>query len=80
MEHPVALAREERFAPAARTCRVSQPALPEGVRTLEEELGGLLVRRARPVSLRRWRPRRPELPGLTRSAHLGIRVRPPPRP
>ena len=33
------------FARAAETCNVSQPALTRAVRKLEEELGGLLLRR-----------------------------------
>lgn len=47
LEYLVALARERHFARAAQACRVSQPALSEAVRKLEDELGVLLVRRGR---------------------------------
>ncbi|MFI2606514.1 LysR family transcriptional regulator [Kitasatospora sp. NPDC018619] len=47
LEYLVALARERHFARAAEACRVSQPALSEGLRKLEDELGVLLVRRGR---------------------------------
>ncbi|GAB2825691.1 LysR family transcriptional regulator [Actinocorallia aurea] len=47
LEYLVALARERHFARAAEVCRVSQPALSEGLRRLEEELGVPLVRRGR---------------------------------
>ncbi len=43
----VALAREEHFGRAAAACHVSQPTLSAGLRTLEQELGVLLVRRER---------------------------------
>nr|WP_202501606.1 LysR family transcriptional regulator [Streptomyces sp. SID5785] len=47
LEYLVALARERHFARAAQACHVSQPALSEGVRKLEEELDVPLVRRGR---------------------------------
>jgi DNA-binding transcriptional LysR family regulator len=47
LEYLVALARERHFARAAQACHVSQPALSEGLRKLEEELDVLLVRRGR---------------------------------
>lgn len=47
LEYLVALARERHFARAAQTCRVSQPALSEAIRKLEEELDVPLVRRGR---------------------------------
>ncbi|MFE3876904.1 LysR family transcriptional regulator [Kitasatospora sp. NPDC059146] len=47
LEYLVALARERHFARAAQACRVSQPALSEALRKLEDELGVLLVRRGR---------------------------------
>ncbi|MBW1595596.1 LysR family transcriptional regulator [Streptomyces sp. JJ38] len=47
LEYLVALARERHFARAARSCHVSQPALSEAIRKLEEELDVLLVRRGR---------------------------------
>ncbi|MFN0153317.1 MAG: LysR substrate-binding domain-containing protein [Gaiella sp.] len=43
----VALAREGHFGRAATACHVSQPTLSAGIRTLEAELGVLLVRRER---------------------------------
>ncbi|MFF9011770.1 LysR family transcriptional regulator [Streptomyces sp. NPDC014870] len=47
LEYLVALARERHFARAAQSCYVSQPALSEAVRKLEEELDVPLVRRGR---------------------------------
>ncbi|MFI6152939.1 LysR family transcriptional regulator [Kitasatospora sp. NPDC051170] len=47
LEYLVALARERHFARAAEACHVSQPALSEGLRKLEDELKVLLVRRGR---------------------------------
>ncbi|MFE7314429.1 LysR family transcriptional regulator [Streptomyces sp. NPDC057555] len=47
LEYLVALARERHFARAAQSCYVSQPALSEALRKLEEELDVLLVRRGR---------------------------------
>ncbi|MEV7602529.1 LysR family transcriptional regulator [Kitasatospora sp. NPDC089797] len=47
LEYLVALARERHFARAAEACHVSQPALSEAVRKLEDELKVLLVRRGR---------------------------------
>lgn len=45
LEYLVALAGEQHFARAAELCAVSQPALSEGIRKLERELGVPLVRR-----------------------------------
>lgn len=47
LEYLVALARERHFARAAEVCHVSQPALSEGIRRLEADLGAQLVRRSR---------------------------------
>ncbi|MEV0259923.1 LysR family transcriptional regulator [Streptomyces sp. NPDC050617] len=47
LEYLVALSRERHFARAAQACYVSQPALSEAVRKLEDELGVPLVRRGR---------------------------------
>ncbi|MBC3191910.1 LysR family transcriptional regulator [Pseudonocardia sp. C8] len=47
LEYFVALARERHFARAAKACYVSQPALSEAVRKLEQELHVPLVRRGR---------------------------------
>ncbi|MFI1336232.1 LysR family transcriptional regulator [Streptomyces sp. NPDC020845] len=47
LEYLVALARARHFAKAAQACFVSQPALSEGIRKLEEELGIPLVQRGR---------------------------------
>lgn len=47
LEYLVALAHEGHFARAAESCYVSQPALSEGLRKLEEELDVPLVRRER---------------------------------
>ncbi|MER5755559.1 LysR family transcriptional regulator [Streptomyces sp. NPDC002088] len=47
LEYLVALARARHFAKAAQACYVSQPALSEGIRKLEDELGIPLVRRGR---------------------------------
>jgi DNA-binding transcriptional LysR family regulator len=46
-EYLSALAREQHFARAAAACHVSQPALSEGIRRLEADLGVQLVRRSR---------------------------------
>ncbi|MFC9392267.1 LysR family transcriptional regulator [Streptomyces sp. NPDC057027] len=47
LEYLVALSRERHFARAAQACHVSQPALSEAVRKLEDELGVPLVQRGR---------------------------------
>ncbi|HEY9370330.1 LysR family transcriptional regulator [Streptomyces sp.] len=47
LEYLVALSRERHFARAAQACYVSQPALSEAVRKLEDELDVPLVRRGR---------------------------------
>ncbi|MEU9336159.1 LysR family transcriptional regulator [Streptomyces sp. NPDC048290] len=47
LEYLVALSRERHFARAAELCHVSQPALSEAVRKLEDELDVPLVRRGR---------------------------------
>ncbi|MFF0480796.1 LysR family transcriptional regulator [Streptomyces sp. NPDC004435] len=47
LEYLVALARERHFARAAQACYVSQPALSEAIRKLEDELDVSLVRRGR---------------------------------
>ena len=47
LEYFVALARERHFARAASACFVSQPALSEAIRKLEQELKVPLVRRGR---------------------------------
>lgn len=45
LEYLLALARERHFSRAAVQCGVSQPTLSAGVRSLEDQLGVLLVRR-----------------------------------
>lgn len=47
LEYLVALARERHFARAAQACHISQPALSEAIRKLEDELDVPLVRRDR---------------------------------
>jgi DNA-binding transcriptional LysR family regulator len=47
LEYLVTLAREKHFAKAAEVCHVSQPALSSGIRTLEKELGVVIVQRER---------------------------------
>lgn len=47
LEYLVTLAREKHFAKAAEICRVSQPALSSGIRSLEKELGVMIVQRGR---------------------------------
>ena|SRR5450830_225542 len=47
LEYLVALSHERHFARAAEVCSVSQPALSEGIRKLEEELDVPLIRRGR---------------------------------
>ncbi|MEU8545056.1 LysR family transcriptional regulator [Streptomyces sp. NPDC048717] len=47
LEYLVSLARERHFARAAQSCHVSQPALSEAIRKLEDELDVSLVRRGR---------------------------------
>jgi len=47
LEYLVALSHERHFARAAEVCLVSQPALSEGIRKLEEELDVALIRRGR---------------------------------
>src|SRR5271169_6145913 len=46
----LALCETLTFTRAAETCNVSQPALTRAVRKLEEELGGLLLRREHNLS------------------------------
>jgi DNA-binding transcriptional LysR family regulator len=43
----VTLAREKHFAKAAEACHVSQPALSSAIRSLEKELGIMIVQRGR---------------------------------
>ena len=43
----VTLAREKHFAKGAEVCHVSQPALSSGIRSLEKELGIMIVQRGR---------------------------------
>lgn len=47
LEYLVTLAREKHFARAAEVCRVSQPALSSAIRSLEKELGVMIVQRGR---------------------------------
>src|SRR5580658_354127 len=47
LEYLVTLAREKHFAKAADLCHVSQPALSSGIRSLEKELGVMIVQRGR---------------------------------
>jgi len=47
LEYLVTLAREEHFAKAAEICHVSQPALSSAIRSLEKELGVMIVQRGR---------------------------------
>lgn len=47
LEYLVTLAREGHFARAAQRCHVSQPALSQAIRNLEEELGVTIVQRGR---------------------------------
>jgi DNA-binding transcriptional LysR family regulator len=47
LEYLVTLARERHFAKAAEICHVSQPALSSGIRSLEKELGVMIVQRGR---------------------------------
>ncbi|MFB7619709.1 LysR family transcriptional regulator [Kitasatospora sp. NPDC056181] len=47
LEYLVALSRERHFARAAQACHVSQPALSEAIRKLEEELDVPLILRGR---------------------------------
>jgi DNA-binding transcriptional LysR family regulator len=47
LEYLSALARERHFGRAAKSCHVSQPALSEGIRRLEAELGVQIVLRGR---------------------------------
>jgi DNA-binding transcriptional LysR family regulator len=47
LEYLVTLAREKHFAKAAEACRVSQPALSSAIRSLEKELGVMIVQRGR---------------------------------
>lgn len=45
LEYFIAVSREQHFARAAEACQVSQPALSDGLRKLENELGVPLIRR-----------------------------------
>ncbi|HEY1723066.1 MAG TPA: LysR family transcriptional regulator [Magnetospirillaceae bacterium] len=45
LQYLVALAREQHFARAAKSCNVSQPTLSAAIRQLEEELGAPIVER-----------------------------------
>ncbi len=47
LEYLVTLSREKHFAKAAEVCHVSQPALSSAIRSLEKELGVMIVRRGR---------------------------------
>ena len=45
------LSKELNFTRAARHCKVSQPSLSNGIKSLERKLGGRLVNREKPISL-----------------------------
>ena len=47
LEYLVTLVREKHFAKAAEVCHVSQPALSSAIRSLEKELGVMIVQRGR---------------------------------
>jgi DNA-binding transcriptional LysR family regulator len=47
LDYLVTLAREKHFAKAAESCHVSQPALSSAIRSLEKELGIMIVQRGR---------------------------------
>ncbi|GAC1299482.1 MAG: LysR family transcriptional regulator [Steroidobacteraceae bacterium] len=47
LEYLVTLARAQHFAKAAEACHVSQPALSSAIRSLEKELGVMIVQRGR---------------------------------
>jgi DNA-binding transcriptional LysR family regulator len=47
LDYLVTLARERHFAKAAEACHVSQPALSSAIRSLEKELGVMIVQRGR---------------------------------
>jgi DNA-binding transcriptional LysR family regulator len=47
LEYLVTLSREKHFAKAAEACHVSQPALSSAIRSLEKELGVMIVQRGR---------------------------------
>jgi len=47
LDYLVTLAREKHFAKAAEACHVSQPALSSAIRSLEIELGVMIVQRGR---------------------------------
>jgi DNA-binding transcriptional LysR family regulator len=47
LEYLATLAREKHFARAAEACHVSQPALSSAIRSLEKELGVVIVQRGR---------------------------------
>jgi len=47
LEYLATLAREKHFAKAAEACHVSQPALSSAIRSLEKELGVVIVQRGR---------------------------------
>src|SRR5271170_6579935 len=47
LDYLVTLAREKHFARAAEACHVSQPALSSAIRSLEKELGVMIVQRGR---------------------------------
>src|SRR5579862_3430063 len=47
LDYLVTLAREKHFAKAAEACHVSQPALSSALRSLEKELGIMIVQRGR---------------------------------
>jgi DNA-binding transcriptional LysR family regulator len=47
LEYLATLAREKHFAKAAEACHVSQPALSSAIRSLEKELGIMIVQRGR---------------------------------
>ncbi len=47
LDYLVTLAREKHFAKAAEACHVSQPALSSAIRSLEKELGVMIVQRGR---------------------------------
>lgn len=47
LSYLVALSREKHFGRAAQACHVSQPALSGAIRSIEQELGLVIVQRGR---------------------------------
>jgi LysR family transcriptional regulator, hydrogen peroxide-inducible genes activator len=71
----LALCKERSFTRAAKSCGVSQPSLTNGIKALEEELGGALFTRQPSIDVRRLGSTvRPRLARIVKDAERVLEV------